>query len=186
MSFEVWASCALIATLSCGTRSETVPAPSSAAVDAPHAALTDPCGGAQELLKKYLSASPCVFVRGQAGVQATYAGTNVPMSVTYTSHGHDHTLTESTHSFGYPGALLHIGITPTSEITIVLPSFSQINSSQTGTIGRHGRHGDPLQATRLFRSHARHFMRHSRGVPSADWIARANGSRGHRTRSTRC
>ncbi len=41
---------------------------------------------------------------------------------------------ESSHSFGYPGALLNIGVTPSSQVTVVLPSFSQINSSQNGTI----------------------------------------------------
>jgi hypothetical protein len=72
-------------------------------------------------------------VRGQASIQATYAGTNVPAIFSYTTKGATHTLTESSHSFGYPGALLHIGLTPTSQVTIVLPSFSQINSSQAGT-----------------------------------------------------
>lgn len=56
------------------------------------------------------------------------------MSFSYTSKGMTHTLVESSHSFGYPGALLHIGVTPTSQVTIVLPSFSQIDSSQTGTV----------------------------------------------------
>jgi hypothetical protein len=93
-----------------------VPAtPTPAPVTAP-SVRTDPCGGAQELLKKYLSASPCVFVAGQAAVQMTYSGTNTIVN----------------HAFGYPGALLHVGVSPTSQITIALPSFSQI-STQTGT-----------------------------------------------------
>ena len=41
---------------------------------------------------------------------------------------------ESSHAFGYPGALLNLGVTPTSQITIVLPSFSQISSTQTGSV----------------------------------------------------
>jgi hypothetical protein len=91
------------------------PTPAPVATQAP--ARTDPCGGSQELLKKYLSASPCVFVAGQAAVQMTYSGTN----------------TVTSHAFGYPGALLHVGVSPTSQITIALPSFSQITSVQNGT-----------------------------------------------------
>lgn len=96
--------------------------------------LTDPCGGAQELLKKYLSASPCVFIRGQASIQATYSGTNTPIELTQTHGGHTTIVNQSSHAFGYPGALLNIGVTPTSQITAVLPSFSQVSSSQNGTI----------------------------------------------------
>lgn len=108
-----------------------VPAtPAPVATQAP--ARTDPCGGYQELLKKYLSASPCVFVAGQAGVQMTYSGTNAPEVLTHTANGKTTTFTISTHAFGYPGALLHVGVSPTSQISIVLPSFSQINSTQNG------------------------------------------------------
>src|SRR5215469_5777756 len=91
------------------------PTPAPVATQAP--ARTDPCGGSQELLKKYLSASPCVFVAGQAAMQVTYSGTN----------------TVTSHAFGYPGALLHVGVSPTSQITVALPSFSQISTSQNGT-----------------------------------------------------
>jgi hypothetical protein len=94
---------------------------------------SDPCGGYQELLKKYLSASPCVFVAGQGAVQMTYAGTNVPEVLTHTVNGKTTTLTISSQAFGYPGALLHVGVTPSSQITIVLPSYSQINSTQNGS-----------------------------------------------------
>lgn len=93
------------------------PTPTPAPVIGKAAVRTDPCGGAQELLKKYLSASPCVFVAGQAAVQMTYSGTN----------------TVTSHAFGYPGTLLHVGVSPTSQITMVLPSFSQISTIQNGT-----------------------------------------------------
>src|SRR5271165_5851662 len=108
--------------------------PAAHAVATPVPGLFDPCGGSQELLKKYLSASPCVFVRGQGSIQATYAGTNVPVVVTHTSKGRMTTFTQFSHSFGYPGVLLNIGVTPTSQVSVVLPSFSQINSSQAGTV----------------------------------------------------
>ena len=108
------------------------PTPAPIATTAP--ARTDACGGSQELLKKYLSASPCVFVAGQAAVQMTYSGTNVPQVFTHTANGQTTTFTTSSQAFGYPGALLHVGVSPTSQITIVLPSFSQINSSQSGTV----------------------------------------------------
>jgi hypothetical protein len=90
------------------------PAPAAATVG-----LTDPCGGYQELLKKYLSASPCVFVRGQGSVQVTYSGMNVTLL--------------SSHAFGYPGTLLNVGVTPSSQVTIVAPSFSQL-SNPAGTV----------------------------------------------------
>jgi hypothetical protein len=96
-------------------------------------ARSDPCGGYQELLKKYLSASPCVFVAGQAAVQMTYSGTNVPEVLSHTTDGKTTRVAVSSHAFGYPGALLHVGVSPTSQITIVLPSFSQITTTQNGT-----------------------------------------------------
>jgi hypothetical protein len=40
---------------------------------------------------------------------------------------------QSSHPFGYPGALVDVGVTPSSQITVVLPSFSQIASSESGT-----------------------------------------------------
>jgi hypothetical protein len=125
--------CGIVATLACAgqilAQATPSPPPTSAI-----AVLTDPCGGYQELLKKYLSASPCVFVRGQASIQATYSGTNVPVAFTQTLGGHTLSRTESSHSFGYPGALLNVGVTPSSQITVVLPSFSQETSTHTGTV----------------------------------------------------
>jgi len=63
----------------------------------------------------------------------TYAGTNVPEVLSHTAGGKTTTFTISSHAFGYPGALLHVGVSPTSQITIVLPSFSQISSTQSRT-----------------------------------------------------
>ena len=111
-----------------------LPAPTPAPVASQPPVRSDPCGGSQELLKKYLSASPCVFVAGQAAVQMTYSGTNVPEVLSHTAGGKTTTFTISSHAFGYPGALLHVGVSPTSQITIVLPSFSQISSTQNGTV----------------------------------------------------
>lgn len=105
--------------------------PVAVVADAP--ARSDPCGGDQELLKKYLSASPCVFVAGQVAVQLTYSGTNAPEVLTHTVNGKTTTFTISSHAFGYPGTLLHVGVSPTSQITVVLPSFSQIASTRNGT-----------------------------------------------------
>lgn len=62
----------------------------------------------------------------------TYSGTNVPEVLSHTVNGRTTTFTISSHAFGYPGALLHVGVSPTSQITIVLPSFSQISSTQNG------------------------------------------------------
>jgi hypothetical protein len=109
---------------------EASPVPAVAA--SPAATLTDPCGGDQELLKKYLSASPCVFVLGQASVQLTYSGSNVPIVITHETAGHVTEIMESSQAFGYPGAVFNIGITNSSQITIVAPSYTQIQSTQTG------------------------------------------------------
>ncbi len=106
--------------------------PTPAVAASPPATLTDPCGGAQELLKKYLSASPCVFVLGQASVQATYSGSNVPIVITHETGGHVTVLTESSQAFGYPGAQFNVGVTRSSQITIVAQSYTQIASTQTG------------------------------------------------------
>jgi hypothetical protein len=109
----------------------SAPTPAS---PAPPAAttLSDPCGGPQELLKKYLAASPCVFVRGQADVQATYASTNTPVVITHTVGSRTTTTMQSSHSFGYPGVLVDVGVTPSSQISVVPPSFSQTASSESG------------------------------------------------------
>lgn len=64
----------------------------------------------------------------------TYAGTNIGVAVPHSVNGQPATTTASHHAFGYPGAILNLGITPTSQITIVLPSFSQVNNSQTGVV----------------------------------------------------
>ena len=109
-----------------------LPTPTPAPVTAQAPVRSDPCGGYQELLKKYLSASPCVLVAGQAAVQMTYSGTSVPEVLTHTAGGRTMTYTISSHAFGYPGALLHVGVSPTSQITIVLPSLSQVSSTQNG------------------------------------------------------
>lgn len=123
----------MIATLACAqqSRAQAAPSPPPAAANV---ALLDPCGGYQELLKKYLSASPCVFVRGQMSVQVTYSGTNVPEIYTQNVAGRIVTLEKSSHAFGYPGALLNVGITPSSQITVALPSFSQVSSTQNGVV----------------------------------------------------
>jgi hypothetical protein len=125
--------CALAAAISCGQGWTGQPAPSPTPTATPPTVLFDPCGGSQELLKKYLSASPCVFIAGQASVQATYSGTNVPVLLTHNAHGRTVAAAASSHAFGYPGVLLNVGVTPTSQVTIVLPSFSHVSSTQTGT-----------------------------------------------------
>jgi hypothetical protein len=121
---------ALIAACGPGPVAQVTPPPAPATPRPLH----DACGGSQELLKKYLSASPCVFVNGQASIQSTYSGTNVQAVILHTADGHTTTVVMSSHAFGYPGVLLNVGVTPTSQITIVVPSFSQISSSQGGTV----------------------------------------------------
>jgi len=129
----VYAACATVLLRSCGTHAKDAGRPpTTAAGRNPRAAFSDPCGGAQELLKKYLSASPCVFVFGQASVQATYAGTNVPESLIGVKDGKSTTIAVSSHAYGYPGAVLNIGVTPSSQVTVVLPSFSRVASWQPG------------------------------------------------------
>ncbi|HEY2554244.1 MAG TPA: hypothetical protein VGI15_03260 [Candidatus Cybelea sp.] len=125
--------CDLAMALAC--RGEpTAAAPSPQPVASAQPRRFDVCGGSQELLKKYLSASPCVFVAGQASVQSTYSGTNVPAVIGTMAHGRTSTVTIASHAFGYPGVLLNIGVSPTSQVTIVLPSFSQITTTQNGTV----------------------------------------------------
>lgn len=75
-----------------------------------------------------------MFVAGQGSIQSTYSGTNVPTVVTLTAKGHPATVMLSSQAFGYPGVLLNIGVSPTSQVTVVLPSFSQISSTQSGVV----------------------------------------------------
>jgi hypothetical protein len=107
----------------------------------PHASATappprrfDPCGGSQELLKKYLAASPCVFVAGQGSVQMTYGGTNAPADALLIGGVQMIGMSGYRHAFSYPAPLLNIGVTSNSQITILLPSFSQVNSALAGTV----------------------------------------------------
>ena len=124
--------CGIVAVLACVGQTVAQASPTPTPAPSPSPGLTDPCGGAAELLKKYLAASPCVFVRGQAGIQATYAGTNTPTVVTLTAAGREVTVTKASQAFGYPGALLNVGVSHNAQVTIVLPSYSQINSTQGG------------------------------------------------------
>lgn len=124
--------CAIVAYVACAETAVAHATPVPAAPQAASPGLTDPCGGYQELLKKYLSASPCVFVRGQGSVQMTYSGSSVPTFYSTVVRGHTLTWTESSETFGYPGALINVGVTPSSQVTLVLPAFSQIASTQSG------------------------------------------------------
>jgi hypothetical protein len=94
----------------------------------------DPCGGAQELLKKYLAASPCVFVAGQASLQATYATSSIPADVVLNIDASATAARASRSAFGYPGAIFNVGISHDAQITIVPPSFSQLSSATRGTL----------------------------------------------------
>jgi hypothetical protein len=126
--------CEVATVLGCGWAAVAQVAPTATPAPPASPQLVDACGGSQELLKKYLSASPCVFVAGQASIQSTYASTNVPTVVSLTAKGRSAGVTISSHAFGYPGVLLNIGVSPTSQVTVVLPSFSQISSTQSGTV----------------------------------------------------
>jgi hypothetical protein len=123
--------CAIVAVIACTGPSVARDSPTTRAV-ATATPITDPCGGSQELLKKYLSASPCVFVRGQASLQLTYAGTNTPIVLTHTTNGRTANVYESGNAIGYPGALLNVGVTPLSQITVVLPSYARVTNGHAG------------------------------------------------------
>lgn len=119
----------LIACLLCVAIAATPsPAPSAAPVQ------RDPCGGAQELLKKYLAASPCVFVAGEASVQMTYATTKIPAGVMLDTGGANATVSGTRWGLGYPGTLVNIGITHNAQIAFIPPSFSTVTSAQGVTL----------------------------------------------------
>ena len=154
-----------------------LPSPTPAPVASQAPVRSDPCGGYQELLKKYLSASPCVFVAGQAAVQMTYSGTNVPEVLTHTADGKTTTFTISSQAFGYPGALLHVGVSPSSQVTIVLAILfaNQLNAERLGVRDR--RHRVPLQTACVYQSEGRRLGRRARLLSGADGIARTHGGR---------
>lgn len=58
----------------------------------------------------------------------------MPTIAELTVKGRTTTVMTSSHAFGYPGVLLNVGVSPASQVTIVLPSFSQISSTQSGTV----------------------------------------------------
>ncbi|MGC2129240.1 MAG: hypothetical protein WA629_03985 [Candidatus Aquilonibacter sp.] len=119
----------MIACLLCVAIAAT-PSPSPS----PAAAQRDPCGGAQELLKKYLAASPCVFIAGEASVQATYATTTIPAGVTLDNGSANASVSATRSALGYPGTLVNIGITHNAQIAFVPPSFSTVTSAQGATL----------------------------------------------------
>jgi hypothetical protein len=94
----------------------------------------DPCGGAQELLKKYLAASPCVFVAGEASVQATYATTKIPAGVSLSTGAANVAVSGTRWALGYPGTLVNIGITHNAQIAFIPPSFSTVTSARGVTL----------------------------------------------------
>ena len=122
---------ALFATLAVASPS---PIPQPSASPAPASRRRDPCGGPQELLKKYLAASPCVFVAGQASLQVTYASTVIPANVVLDLGGSTAPATANRSAIAYPGALINIGISKNAQIMILPPSFTQLSSATRGTL----------------------------------------------------
>jgi hypothetical protein len=110
------------------------PAPQAGATPSPTSGRRDPCGGPQELLKKYLAASPCVFVAGQASLQATYATTSIPADVVLDLGGPTLPARANRSAIAYPGTLINVGISQNAQITILPPSFSQLSSATRGTL----------------------------------------------------
>ncbi len=112
------------------------PAPMPRVVPTPAAvsARRDPCGGPQELLKKYLAASPCVFIAGQASLQATYATTSIPANVVLDLAESSGPARANRSAIAYPGALVNVGISQNAQITILPPSFSRLSSATRGTL----------------------------------------------------
>jgi hypothetical protein len=122
---------ALFATLAAES---PAPVPQPGATPAAIRTRRDPCGGAQELLKKYLAASPCVFVAGQASFQATYATSSIPADVVLDSGESSGPVRANRSAIGYPGSLVNIGISKNAQITILAPSFSRLTSATRGTL----------------------------------------------------
>jgi len=94
----------------------------------------DPCGGALELVKKYLAGGPCVFVLGQAMLQANYGATNTTANSQTYQNGQIITTSSAGRSFYYPNGLVVVGVTPRSQVSITLPSFEQTNALTGGTV----------------------------------------------------
>ncbi len=94
----------------------------------------DPCGGSLELVKKYLAGGPCVFVLGQAMLQANYGATNTTSYSQVTFNGQIETTTGSGRSFYYPNGLVVIGVTRRSQVSVTLPTFEQSTTIQDVTV----------------------------------------------------
>jgi hypothetical protein len=122
---------ALFASLA--TESPT-PVPQTSPTPAASGGRRDPCGGPQELLKKYLAASPCVFVVGQVSLQATYATSSIPADVVLDLGESAEPARANRSAIAYPGALVNVGIFQNAQITILPPSFSRLSSTTRGTL----------------------------------------------------
>lgn len=122
---------ALFATLA---TESPAPVPQASPTPAVSSGRRDPCGGPQELLKKYLAASPCVFVAGQASIQATYATSSIPSDVLLDLGESSERARANRSAIGYPGAVVNVGISHNAQITILPPSFSRLSSATRGTL----------------------------------------------------
>jgi len=98
----------------------------------------DPCGGPLELLNKIGNGTACVFVRGEAAITAQYGSADIPansqINFDTPSASRAFGLSTSAHAFGYPAAIISIGVGPRAQITVTPPSFVQVNSSAAAAL----------------------------------------------------
>ena len=139
VSIACYCATALVRTVAPAAASEDPPSlPAPSAPPGPAATWPskyfDPCGGYLELVKKYLAGGPCVFVVGQAMLQANYGVTNTTANAEINENGEITNTTSSGQSFYYPNGLVVMGVTPHSQLSITLPSFQQTSGVFGGAV----------------------------------------------------
>lgn len=97
-----------------------------------HFAIFDPCGGPKELLNKF-GPTPCVYISGEAMVSASYSSISAHGSVSASRGALAASLPLSGNANVYPGLLLVLGVSPSSQVQISAPSEVSVNTPRLGT-----------------------------------------------------
>ena len=124
------------------------PAPQASATPAPTQAQTRSvrrrAGAAQEISRRL-----AVRVRRRASEPAdNLRDESIPADVILDLGGSTADATASRSAFGYPGAIVNVGITHNAQITILPPSFSQLRVLARNAGSRRDRYGVLVQAAR--------------------------------------
>jgi len=103
--------------------------PFAAVAEDKHREATDPCGGPQELLNK-VGTTPCVVVFGEAVFNVSYGNVTADGNASESNY----TISLKGQIVGYPQTNIAVGISPSSQISVTLPSYVRVSSMRFGVL----------------------------------------------------